>query len=471
MHQTSPNILLLMTDQQRFDSLGCYGAGFAHTPNLDRLAADGALFEQCYANNPICTPSRASLMTGKHVPDHGVQRLNDCLPPEEVLFPERLREQGYQTSLFGKLHVSASDSESRIRHPHDGFDVYEWCNEGCMHMDAPHQAYAQWLKQGDPVFHARLQEEGRGLTHPPRDVHMTNWAVERTISFLEHERDPERPFFCMTSVFEPHNPYEHYPEEMGALVNPDLIPPPIGKGSGPEPEGIARERHENYFADFESISPDAIQEMRHGYHASVAYADLEFGRLLDRLDALGLRENTLVLFTSDHGDMLGDHDLLVKGAFFYDPCVRVPLLMRWPEGFAGAKRVSGLVQLHDVAATILAAAGTPRETIRNWMPDSENLLDLVQGRIDTVHDVAYCCYRNSGMGRDHQQWEPPINATMIRDDRYKLCVWNEASEGVLYDMDNDPEEQVNMWNMSVADKLKKSLQSQLERRFGDMGTS
>ena len=130
-----PSFPPLTTDEQRFDSLRAYGFEAGHQPHLDGLAADGATFERCYATNPICSPSRASLLTGHHLPEHGVYRLCDVLPDDEVLFPERLRDLGYQTALVGKLHVSSMHAEAEARHPHDGFDVYEWCNEGCVRMD------------------------------------------------------------------------------------------------------------------------------------------------------------------------------------------------------------------------------------------------------------------------------------------------------------------------------------------------
>ena len=221
-----PNILLLMTDQQRSDSLGCYGARFANTPNLDRLAGEGAVFNHCYANNPICTPVRASMMTGKHLPEHGVWRLYDNLPFDEILFTRRLQERGYGTALFGKLHVSAIDTEANQRHPYDGFDVYEPCLEGAARMEAPYQAYARWLKQKDEAFYERLLREGRRLTHVPREYHMTHWAADRTINYLE-QRDRTRPFFCMMSVFEPHNPYDLYPSDMAGLVDARAIPPAL----------------------------------------------------------------------------------------------------------------------------------------------------------------------------------------------------------------------------------------------------
>ncbi len=471
MPSTRPNILLLMTDQQRFDSLGCYGVPYANTPNLDRLASQGVVFERCYVNNPICTPSRASMMTGKHLPEHGVYRLYDHLPAEEVLFTERLRQLGYTTALFGKLHVSSTKTEPYERHPHDGFDVYEPCNEGCLQMDAPYQAYARWLEERDSAFYQKLKVEGRNLLHPPRERHMTYWAAERTIEYLKNRANDEsddRPFFCMMSIFEPHNPYEHFPREMGDLVDAAAIPDPVPRGRNveEEPPDIDRERHASYLGDIDSLSPEAIRTMRHGYHSAVAYSDLEFGRVLDTLEAEGLADNTLVLFTSDHGDMLGDHELLVKGAFFYDANVRVPLLMRWP-GRIPAGRIPALVQLHDIAATVLSAAGLPREEVAEVMPDARNLLELAIGGEAQVHDVAVCCYRNSGISTGHQYWDPPIHATMVYDGRFKLNVWHydEADDerpGIeLYDTAEDPAELHNR----VSDRALTDVRLRLTERL------
>ena len=140
------NILLILTDQQRWDSLGCYGTAGVHTPNLDALAAAGMRYDRCYNNATLCTPSRATLWTGKHMPGHGVHALHDCLPEDEELFPKRLQEAGYETALFGKLHVSGHTREAERRHPNDGFDVYEWAPDpsGPWGFD---NAYLQWLEQ------------------------------------------------------------------------------------------------------------------------------------------------------------------------------------------------------------------------------------------------------------------------------------------------------------------------------------
>ncbi|MBN1557414.1 MAG: sulfatase-like hydrolase/transferase [Lentisphaerae bacterium] len=457
-----PNILILMTDQQRYDSLGCYGAEFAKTPNLDRVAGEGACFEHCIINNPVCTPSRASLWTGKELPGHGVYRLYDNLPKDEVLFSERLRALGYQTGLIGKLHVSSLPLESEERHPHDGFDVYEPCIEGCLFMEAPYQSYARWLEEHNRDLYARLLREARGVKHIPRAFHFSHWAAERTIHFLRN-RDPDRPFFCMMSLFDPHNPYDLYPPDLETLFRRDAIPPPLPANEN-EPAELRRERARCYLGPFASQSPDEIGEMRRGYHTAIAYADHEHGRVLDALEREGLKDNTLVIFVSDHGDMMGDHGLLVKGAYFYDPCTRVPLLMRWPARLPAGARPRAVVQPHDLAATVLAAAGAPFEQIDAWMPAARDLLPLARGAVSAVHDYAVCLYRNTSIDSKRRYPDPPLHAAMIRDERWKLNVYHaaEGDQGELFDMRADPLERSNLWDDPAAAGERARLRAALD---------
>lgn len=451
---TRPNILILMTDQQRYDSLGCYGFAAAHTPNLDRLAAEGVLFEHCYVNNPLCTPSRASMLTGMHLPGHGVYQLYDNLPQQQALFPERLQQAGYQTALFGKLHVSSLSFEESSRNAHDGFEIYEWCLEHCINLDSPFNGYAAWLRERDPALLERLRAEGRKVKHLPRELHMTHWAAERTIDFIHHRRDPGKPFFCMTSVFDPHNPYDNYPLEMADLIDAAKIPDPVVvDGELDRPPQIMRRIHENTQGQFPPTAPLAeIRRARLGYHASIALIDLEFGRILDALQQAGLAENTLVVFLSDHGDLLGDHEQYVKGAALYDACVRVPFIMRWPQRFGGGQRLAQVVQPHDVAATVLAAAGAADGAPA--MPDSVDLSRVCSGETGVTHDYAYCLYRNSGLAKERIKtfyFDPPVQATMARGERFKLVVYHATApgthhEGQLFDMVSDPLETRNLWD-------------------------
>lgn len=440
-----PNILVLMTDQQRYDSLGCYGVDWVKTPNLDRLASEGVVFDNYYSTNPICTPSRASLFTGKHLPGHGVYKLHDILPEDEICFTKRLQQRDYHTALFGKMHVSGRIYEEARRHPNDGFDVYEWCLEAMLAMDSPLNSYAPWLKEQDPEFHDRLKAEGRKLLHHPRELHLTHWAAERTIDYIRNV-PKDRPFFCKMSVFDPHNPYEDYPLEMLELVDEKRIPPPSRRPKGEKrPRGILMEQSHSYLGGFDNFDQEDFHKMRLGYFASLALFDLEVGGVLDALEQRGLAENTLVIMTSDHGDMLGDQELLVKGAFFYDPCVKIPLIMRWPGRIPAGKHTGQLAQIHDLAATALAAAGFSQKQIGEWMPEAMDLTPVAAGA--GGHEYAVCCYRNSGISDQGVAWDPPIHCTMLRDKRFKLNVYHGERLGELYDMQEDPRELNNLWDL------------------------
>ncbi|MDP0497793.1 MAG: sulfatase-like hydrolase/transferase [Verrucomicrobiota bacterium JB024] len=484
-----PNILLIMTDQQRWDSLSCYGCEGIDTPNLDRLGREGMRFERCYSSNPICTPSRASLMTGQPVPVHGVERLYDVMAPEMPLFPQHLREQGYQTALFGKLHVSAIRHELEHRKPNDGFEVYEWCPEPSLLLDHPGQAYGRWLEANHPAFYRELLENGRQVQDVPQVCHMTHWAAGRTIDYIRG-RDRDRPFFCKMSVFDPHNPYRDYPAEFREMVTVEKIPRVIKDRVGMEalPEAVRREHAHGYMLagttkgpawgdkkEADAAAParapvedfyteEAIQRDRVDYLASIALLDAEVGRVLDALEAEGLADNTLVVFCSDHGDMLGDHALLAKGAYFYEPSVRVPLLLRWPRRIRPGLVSEAPAQLHDLTATLLHAAGISSGWLGEHMPDSYDLL-AVPG--DPVRETCVCVYHGTGICDQGGYFDPPIYGAMIFDGRYKLNLYfppgepEKGFDGQLFDLRADPRELDNRWEDTTLAPCREKLRQQL----------
>ncbi len=487
-----PNILLIMTDQQRWDSLSCYGNEAIHTPNLDRLASEGIRYDRCYCSNPICTPSRASLMTGQPVPVHTVERLYDILPEDRALFPSYLQEQGYQTALFGKLHVSAIRHELENRKANDGFDVYEWCPEPSLLLDHPGQAYGRWLEQQHPAFYRELLEHGRQVQDVPQACHMTHWAASRTIDFIK-DRDPERPFFCKMSVFDPHNPYRDYPPEYREKVDVSKIAPTIvdREPMGRMPAPIQREHEHGYMlagtakgpswgdkkaepaATEQSAvetfyTPEAIRQDRTDYLASIALLDTEVGRVLDALSENGLEENTLVFFCSDHGDMLGDHGLLAKGAYFYDPSVRVPLMLRWPGRIDAGTVSEAPVQLHDLTATVLSAAGLSPDFLSEQMPDSH---DLLAAPGEPVREHCVCVYHGTGICDEGGYFTPPIFGAMLFDGRYKLNLYfnegqpDEPTEGQLFDLARDPSEVDNLWGAREFEPVRERLTRSLSQWY------
>ena len=464
-----PNILLIMSDQQRWDSLGCTGADWVSTPHLDRLAAQGSLFANCYSNNPICTPARASLMTGHELPGHGVYQLHDILHPQAVLFPQRLRELGYSTALYGKLHVSGRIEEAQRRHPQDGFDIYEWCLEPAVDIDSTFNGYTRWLAQHHPAFLERLRTQRRNRGHDPVEVSMNRWAAERTIAHIRDHvsRSAQQPFFIKMSVFDPHNPYDNYPLEMLRHVDAARVPPPVVDD---EPDAAAlpwafqAERQHSYLGPLADLQPEDFMAMRTGYYAMVAHLDREVGRVLTALDASGLAEDTLVIYTSDHGDMLGDHGGLVKGAMLFDPCIRVPLIVRGGDAFRAGGTVPGLVQLHDLPATILRHAGASPDELARWMPAARDIAPLARGDVTEVHPYIVCPYRNSGINDEGVHWEPAIHATMVRSGRHKLHIYHPVPGRQpetllrLYDLQADPHEQHDLSGDPAAQATLATLQ-------------
>ena len=465
-----PNILLLMTDQQRFDSLGCYGSKAVKTPHLDRLAQQGARYERCYSNATICTPARASLMTGKPVPGHGVYRLHDILPDSEVLLPKRLQSQGYETALVGKLHVSGLWHEAEVRHPHDGFEHYDWCIDPGLNFDSRFNTYARWVEKRDPQFYERLKREGKGLRHFPAELHFSTWAAETTIDRIKH-RDRERPFFIFTSLFDPHDPYFDYPPEAAKQVDRGAIaPPPPAPDDPARPDGVRREFEKSQAMlrgapDYQ----DGAKAMRVGYHAKIAFLDEQLGRVLACLDQEGLAGTTLVVFVSDHGDMLFDRGLFAKGGFFYDASIRVPLLVRWPGKIEAGTRVPQLVQLTDITGTLLAAAGLDRPQLDSIEPHSMDLVELARlgDRYERLRGWAVCVYRNTGYGPGGTYYDPPIHCTMFHDGRYKLNVYHNRRvddtrcDGELYDLRADPLETRNLWRSADHADAKATLLQRL----------
>jgi arylsulfatase A-like enzyme len=319
-------------------------------------------------------------------------------------------------------------------------------------MDSPFNGYIKWLKKKDPHFYRRLKRQGRELERIPRHLHMTHWAAQRTIDLINNSK-PGKPFFAEMSVFDPHNPYRGYPPEMAKLIDDDKIKDPItDPGTGPEPAAVKHERNRSYLGRFGEFSLPELRKMRRDYHATIALFDAEVGRVLNALEQKNIAHNTLVIVTSDGGDMLGDHRLFVKGAFFYDPSVRVPLIMRWPKKLPAGKRIPELVQLQDLAATVLSAAGMDSKKIQAAMPDSYDLLALAKGKVSKTRDYVICTYRNTGLLNTAMYPDPPIHGTMLRDKRYKLTVYlnppgaDEPVQGQLFDMLQDKDEMHNLWN-------------------------
>lgn len=445
-HSTArPNILLICTDQQRWDALRCYGNADIDTPNFDRLAGQGVVFDNCYVQNPVCAPSRASLMTGKYVSGHGLHANGVDLPPGQELFSSRLAGAGYDCGLVGKFHLGACQrgrSEPRLD---DGFRVFRWAHDP--YRGSSENAYHRWLQATHPDLYASAVTGGgeHSWDTMPTEAHYSRWIGNETIDFLQSSRETGKPFFFIANFFDPHHGFGA-PKEYVDRYDPAALPRPVTvDGELENAPAILSEASQRSYAGhargFAEYSEDELQQVRAAYYAMVTLIDDEVGRILDALDGAGLTEETIVVFTSDHGEMLGDHQQMLKGPFMYDCAVRVPLIIRWP-GVTQSGRRSELVQWIDLAPTFLEAAG--QEVPAQYQGSS--LTALLSGGDPAWRDWALCQYRDSG-----HSYDPPVYVTMLRTGDWKLVVHAgrpataRERSGQLFNVASDPQELVNLW--------------------------
>ncbi|GAA1487549.1 sulfatase-like hydrolase/transferase [Brachybacterium sacelli] len=445
-----PNILLLCTDQQRFDALGAAGNPHIDTPHLDRLAAEGALFENCYVQSPVCGPSRASLMTGRYVPSHGLWANGVDLPAHERLFTRELADAGYDAGLVGKLHLGSCHGGRTEPRLDDGLRVFRWAHDP--YPGSSENAYHRWLAARHPDLHARALREGPGAFDAlPAEAHYSHWIAEETIGFLRHAAEgtggASSPFVFLANFFDPHHGFGA-PQEYLDRYDSSGLPAPVTRpgeleSKPPIQAEASAESYAGHARGYLEYSEQELAETVRAYYAMVSLLDDEVGRILAVLEETGQAENTIVVFTSDHGEMLGDHQLMLKGPFLYEGAVRVPLIVRWPGVTEPGTRRTELAQWVDLAPTFLEAAAAP---VPRAMQGS-SLLPLLRGDEDVRwRDWALCQYRDSG-----HPYDSPALVTMLRTGQWKLVVHHgepatdRERTGELYDLAADPRELTNLW--------------------------
>lgn len=483
-----PNILIVTSDQQRTDSLHCYGSDFVATPNFDRLAAEGTRFERAYCANPVCTPARASIFSGQYISRHGTWNTGMNVPGDVRFLSHRLAEAGYRTHNIGKAHFQsfggtpeesmecfASPIYPAWTGPYYGFQTVELSlGHGNWGMRGH---YGHWLQQQvSPdelkALHKAPPHEGRCFDGEGRDwvlptrLHNSVWTADRTIAFLETQPRHE-PFFLAVGFQDPHHPHA-VPTDFDRRVDPDRVPLPAWQDSEladkPPHFLLAREGRLETSAfrgrfpvagqgrdvDYRLVTEREARLGRAYYHTLVQLMDREFGRILDALDRLNLADNTLVIFTTDHGELLGDHGLWKKGPYLYEQLIRIPMMLRWPAAFARGVVSPSLFSQVDIAPTCLAAAGLP-------LPGNLDGLDagpLLRGERASLRDsVLVECIDDPDTLR---------LKTIVTTDR-KLTWYAGQPWGELYDLANDPGELVNRWD----DPAMASEKADLLRRLLD----
>lgn len=461
-----PNILWICTDQQRFDTLGCYGNRWVRTPNLDRLAASGILFERVYVQNPLCTPSRASFMTGRYPRTNRTRQNGQGIPADEVLVTKLLENAGYTCGLAGKLHLSPcapSVCKTQERRIDDGYSIFHWSHHP--DDDWPAADYNQWLR-GCGLSHQRAPFPGSPYvqTSVPVEYHQTTWCADRAIEFMEERAGTGEPWLFSVNCYAPHHPFDppeellqRYLDRLHEIPLPNYVP-----GELKEKPACQAINHRGAYggqADlypFAEMSAEDHRLIRAAYWAMCDLIDLQVGRMLQALERTGQRENTLVVFMSDHGEMLGDHGIYLKGPFFYEPAIRVPLIMLWPGVVEANRRSRALVELVDLSSTFLDAAGLPQGAGMQ----GHSLWPLLtrQKPVERHREDIYCEHYGT---THHKPGEFGDYATMVRTDRHKLARYHSLGSGELYDLHEDPDETHNLWNSAQHRDVKLDLLQRL----------
>ena len=486
-----PNILLITSDQQHWNTLGCLNREI-RTPYLDRLAEQGVLFTRAYCCNPTCTPTRASIITGRYPSQHGAWSLGTKLSEGEHTVGEDFTRAGYRTALVGKAHfqplrgteefpsleaypiLQDLDFWRGFGEPFYGFEHVELARN---HTDEAHvgQHYALWMEEKGcanwrDYFRTPTgnNDDQKRTWLIPEEYHYDTWIAERTCALMENYARDDDPFFLWASFFDPHPKYL-VPEPWDRMYDPEkLTVPSIVEGeheNNPPHFQLTQERRPDFspwresgqgLHGFHSHLHDRTELAKNIaiYYAMVSLMDKYIGQILGKLDELGAAEETLVVFTTDHGHFFGQHGLTAKGAFHYEDMIKVPFIVRYPGQVSAGEQSDALQSLVDLAPTFLRVAG----------------IDVPRSM--TGMDQSAVWFDGKTSARDHviveNRHEPTtIHAKTYVDQRYKITVYYNREYGELFDLQEDPGEVDNLWDKPEYARLKADLIMKL--LFAEMG--
>jgi len=485
MPQNRPNILLITSDQQHYSTIGSVNERIK-TPALDRLCSEGVRFDRAYCPNPTCTPTRASIVTGMYPSQHGAWSLGTKLFEDVPTVGDMLRRGGYTTAIVGKGHFQPLNSvygmESietpakwrdldfwrTFRGPWYGFEHVELSRmHGCECLVGGH--YAIWMEERgfmewrdnfedwprNPEKARRLRANRHWAL--PEEFHYTKWTGERTVAQIDRAVEDGRPFFLWSSFHDPHPPYI-VPEPWASMYDPeDMVPGRLTPGE--------HDKNPIHFRKTQEDDPQWWEKAKRGeaihgghshlheeeelkkdmavYYGMVSFMDSEIGKILDRLDELGLTENTIVIFATDHGHFLGQHGLVAKAIHHYEDVMRVPLIVRYPGKVPDGKSSDAIQNLLDLAPTFLGVAGLE-----------------VPGSMTGVDQMPTWCggspVRSWSITENHHGTKHFHMRTYVNQ-RYKITVYRDGPDGELFDLQEDPGEVNNLWSEPSAAEIKSKL--------------
>lgn len=488
-----PNFLLITTDQQRADYLGCYGAKVLQTPNVDALALRGTRFENAYVASPVCMPNRASLMTGRMPSLHGLRHNGLNLDLGATTFAEILRTSGWKTSLSGKPHFQCvtqapalmNDAEKALpafeartstpgrydqetgilwrQDPGRGLDLpyygFDTIDLAVGHGDQVDGHYSGWLEENGLTLDA-IGGPGNALSHDgpntlqawrtavPEEFYPTRYVQIKTIEHLQrYAQSPDEPFFHWASFCDPHHPFTP-PGRYWDMYQPQDVELPASFNKATKSafvRDLYDQRH-NGSANVQGTAAIAVseEELRAAIaltYGMISMIDDAIGEIVATLRSAGIAENTIIVFLSDHGDLMGDHGLIFKGPYHYRGLIRTPLI--WADPSKGvAQTQAAPVSAIDVPASILEAAGLE--------PHSG-----MQGRPFVSRDGDTVAARSCILIEDEIQSNLPGQSTRCRvrtllSDGWRVSIYDGLELGELYNLNADPMELENLWNDPAA---------------------
>lgn len=437
-----PNIVFILTDQQRLDTIAAHGYDHMITPNIDALVQQGATFENMYVTSPSCAPSRASLFSGTYPHTNGVFRNDE---PWNYCWVKDLAEAGYRCVNVGKMHTMPIEGAFGFHERH----VVE-------NKDRDHPNLPFYLDNWDKALHARGAAKPSRVSYAKRpdydtslgafvweqaeDLHPDVFVGETACWWLERYPGDE-PFFLQVGLPGPHPPYDPTQEYLDPYLERDL-PEAIldyDLDSQPAPLRALRQNHltkgHDAVVHLKDPTPEQLHRQRAHYYANVTMIDTQVGNIIKALDARGVLDNTVIIFTSDHGDCLNDHGHSQKWNMF-EQSVHVPAVICWPGQISPGKTIPELVSLMDFGPTILQMADAP---VPEWM-EARTLSDLLFETAADPRDRVFAEHSDDAILTETRFM------TMIREDRWKLVHFVDCEEGQLFDLVADPKERINLWN-------------------------